>query len=78
MPKLLDLKICGAANAASPTNVLATQSVEFWSDGSWQFTISGHRYIYTGNDADINKLLTAISPGASGLNGAVMVGNKPS
>jgi len=78
MPKLLDLKICGAANAATPTNVLATQAIEFWSDGSWQFVINGKRYTYTGNDADANKLLTALFPGATGLNGAKLTGNVPS
>jgi hypothetical protein len=65
----LNLKISGATSAQTPTNVIATQAVEFWDDGSWQFVINGKRYRYAGQDQEVNKLLTVIFTGAGGLTG---------
>ncbi len=64
MAKIADYKIRGLT-AASAT--VATQDIEFHSDGSFRFTYGSKPFIISGNNAAVNALMKIVLTGTGGF-----------
>lgn len=65
MAALFTWKLQGQTDADAEIDT--NESVEYWGDGSFRFTVNGVSYIYSGNDAAVNALLGSVFTGTGGL-----------